>query len=362
MVGPVADSLYDYPLGQLKGLVELARRGSTLVLFELPTDSGEVSDKFGVFPTPVTVAFPEGFKAQWIRAHAITADLPSNIVLDQRYADVLPARFLDMSADEVVGGMLLDSFGDYHRRWLESLVINRVGEGHIMICQFRLLDQLGKDPLADRLMINLIRYAESIAHKPELPLGLERQEVFNKEVFDKRLQVQGEIQRWAVVGPFDSRGRPRLDRGYPPETKFRFDESYPGKNGVVNWKPATVWSADGHHVNLGMRFDDWTVQYAYTQLYSPQHVKAKFKLTCQQGCRLWLDGKEIIYSNVSGSNENTAVPVSLRPGWNPVLVKVDRTKMQKSFFALDVRSQNGEVIPNLKFDFAGEPPKAILPR
>jgi hypothetical protein len=361
LVGPLADSLYDYPLGQLKSLVELAHRGATLVLFELPMDSGEVSEKFGVFPTPLTVSFPEGFKAQWIRAHAITAGLPSNLVLDQRYAEVLPARFVEMPADEIVGGMLLDSFGDYHRRWFQSLATQSVDQGHIIICQFRLLDNLGKDPLADRLVMNVVNYAASIAHAPQAPLGQEREEAFNQQIAGRRKQVQGEIQRWATIGPFDNHGRAGLEREYPPEREFRFDQSYPGKDGSVHWKPITVWSANGYSVKLGNRFDDWTVEYAYTQLYSPLETATQFKLKCQQGCRLWLDGKDIISSDVSGANENTAVPVSLHSGWNPLLVKVDRTKMQHSFFALSVQSQSGEPIPDLKYDFAGEPPNAIPP-
>src|ERR1017187_4181580 len=350
MVGQLAESLYDYPLGALRCLVELAHRGATLILFELPMDSGEVSQKFGVFPTPLKVDFPEGFKLQWIQAHAITAGLPSNLVLDQRYADVLPARYLELPADEIVGGMLLDSFGDYHRRWLQSLVVNRAGQGHIIICQYRLLENLGKNPLADRLLMNLLGYAQSIAHKPDAPVGHEREEAFNHEVFEKRRQVQSEVQRWAVIGHFDNRGRDGLDHEYPPEREFRVDRSYLGKNARVAWKPTTVWRADSYHLNLGTRFDDWTVQYAYTQLYSPQDAETQIKLTCQQGCRLWLNERELFYSRVSGSNEITAVAVALRAGWNPVLVKVDRTKMQHSFFALDVRNQNGDALPGLQFD------------
>ncbi len=353
LVTPAADSLYDYPLSQLKGLVEMARRGATLVLFELPIDSGRVSEKFGIFPTPLKVDFPEGFKLQWIRNHAITTGLPSNLVLDQRYADVLPARYLDMASDEVVGGMLLNSFGDYHRRWLQSLVVNRVDQGHIIICQYQLLENLGKDPLADRLFMNLVGYAQSIAHKPEAPLGIERFEALNKEVLHKKIQLQGELQRWAIIGPFDNRGRDGLDHQYPPETEFRFDKSYAGMNGPVAWKPLTAWNADGDSVGLSTRFDDWTVYYATSQLYSPQQAEAKFELTCQQGCRLWLNGKEQIYSDVSGSNQNTVVPVSLNAGWNAVLVKVDRTKMQHSWFTLDVKSKSGEAIPGLRVDYGG---------
>jgi hypothetical protein len=72
-----------------------------------------------------------------------------------------------------------------------------------------------------------------------------------------------------------------------------------------------------------------------------------------------LNGKETISSDVFGANENIAVPVNLHTGWNPVLVKVDRTKMQKAFFALDVRSKSGEAIQELKFDFAADSPKEL---
>jgi hypothetical protein len=263
-----------------------------------------------------------------------------------------------MPADEIVGGMLLNSFGDYHRRWLHSLVINRVDQGHIVICQYRLLDNLGKDPLADRLFANLMGYAQSISHRPVAPLGRERVEALDKEISAKRRQVQGELQRWAIIGPFDNRGRDGLNHEYPPEKEFRFDKSYEGQNGPVTWKPVTVWQSDGNHINLGTRFDDWTVHYAYTQIYSPRQTETHLKLTCQQGCRAWLNGKEIIYSDASGSNENTVVPISLQAGWNPVLVKVDRTKMQGSSFTLEVRSKSGEIIPGLKIDFTGESPKA----
>src|ERR1019366_7391564 len=232
-------------------------------------------------------------------------------------------------------------------------------QGHIIICQYRLLDNLGKDPLADRLFANLMGYAQSISHKPANPLGSEREEALNKEVSQKRAQVQEELQRWAVIGPFDNRGRDGLNHEYPPEKEFRFDKSYEGKNGPVTWKPVTVWQSDGDHVNLGTRFDDWTVHYAYTQIYSPKQTDTHLKLTCQQGCRAWLNGKEITYSDASGSNENTVVPISLQAGWNPLLVKVDRTKMQHSSFTLEIRDKSGEAIPGLRFDFAGESRKAV---
>src|SRR5208283_2085028 len=114
--------------------------------------------------------------------------------------------------------------------------------------------------------------AQSIAHRPDAPLGLERETALSQMVSEQQTKVQQEIQRWAVVGPFDNRGRDGLNREYPPETEFRFDKSYVGKNGSVAWKPATVWSGDKYYVDLGTRFDDWTVHYAYSRVYSPQET------------------------------------------------------------------------------------------
>jgi hypothetical protein len=352
LVAPGPESLYDYPLAQVKRLIEFARRGATVIFFELPMDSGEVSEKFNIFPFPLKVDFPEGFKLQWIRKHAITAGLPSNLVLDQRYADVLPARFLQISSDEVAAGVLMDSFGDYRQRWLQSLTTNRVGAGHIILCQFRILENLSKDPLADRFLANLLAYAQSISHTPTAA-GMESSTTFDQQISSARLKVQGDLQRWAVIGPFDNRGREGLNREYPPEKEFGFGNSYAGVNGPVKWKPVTVWNAEGDKVTFGTRFDDWTVHYAYTQIYSPKDSETRLKLTCQEGCRLWLDGKEIVYSGVTGSNENAVVPVILHSGWNPALVKVDRTKMQRSSFSLDVRAKNGDPVPGLLFNFTG---------
>ena len=372
MVAANADSFLDYPLGQLKGLAELARQGSTLILFELPLDTNEVVEKLGVLPMAVKIsasAVPDNLGAlQWIRAHPITDGLPSNIVLDQRYAEILPARLLETPADEVVAGLLVNAFGDYGRRWVHSLVITPVGKGHVIFCQLRLLDNLTKDPLADRLFMNLVRYADSIARKPDAPLGQKQQETFEQEVANRKKQIAGEIQRWAVIGPFNNQNRIGLGLEYPPEVEFSYGASYPGKNGNVSWKPATAWSSKtaawissttlGYRVNLGGRFDDWTVAYAYTQIYSPKKTETRFKLTCQQGCRLWLNGRELVHSEVLPPNENVIGGVELRPGWNPVLVKVDRTQMVDSFFILDVRSGSGEALADLRFDFAGELPKA----
>jgi hypothetical protein len=368
MVAAHADSFLDYPLGQLKGLAELARQGSTLILFELPLDTNEVVEKLGVLPMAVKISVPDGFTTQWIRAHPITDGLPSNIVLDQRYAEILPARLLETPADEVVAGLLVNAFGDYGRRWVHSLVITPVGKGHVIFCQLRLLDNLTKDPLADRLFMNLVRYADSIARKPDAPLGQKQQETFEQEVANRKKQIAGEIQRWAVIGPFNNQNRIGLGLEYPPEVEFSYGASYPGKNGNVSWKPATAWSSKtaawissttlGYRVNLGGRFDDWTVAYAYTQIYSPKKTETRFKLTCQQGCRLWLNGRELVHSEVLPPNENVIGGVELRPGWNPVLVKVDRTQMVDSFFILDVRSGSGEALADLRFDFAGELPKA----
>jgi beta-galactosidase len=358
VVSPIAASLFDYPLTYLKGMINLTRQGATLVLFELPPDTKEVSRKFDLFPMPVSVA-PEGdevlFTTEWIRKHPITAGLPANTVLDQSYAEVLPRFLLESPDGEVVAGASVDVFT---LRWLRSLVVAQLGRGHLIICQFRILEELGRDPLADRLFINLLRYADSIASLPKSGLLPDQERGLERQVAGVRRSSETEIQQWAILGPFDNRAREGFERKYPPEASFDFHKDYDGKYGTVGWKPVTVWSSQHYHVPLSSRRDlsDWSLYYAFTQVYSPTEREARLLLTCQSGCRLWLNGTEVLYSDVIPMNENST-PVQFHAGWNRVLVKVDRTQMPESYFALNVVSNAGNPFPDLRFDYSPTRPQ-----
>jgi beta-galactosidase len=356
VVGPIARSLFDYPLMQLKELIELAREGATLVALELPPDTAEVSQRFGLFPAPLSVTSIDEqvlFTSEWIRKHAITDGLPVNRVMDQTYAEVLPRHFLQQSTGDVVAGAVGDAF---LTGWFQSLVVTPLGKGHLIVCQLELLDKLGRDPVADHLLLNLMRYAYAIATLPELRPSVEREAELEHQVSVARTNAQTELQRWAVLGPFDNSGRSGFGREYPPETAMHLERGYEGKDGtIVRGDPVTVWSSQQYRVPMSSREDlsDWTLWYAYTQIHTPTARGCRLVLTCQSGCRLWLNGREVIHSDVVRMNLNS-VPVHLQPGWNRVLVKVDRTLMPESFFTLDVLGHSSEKIGDLRFNFTGE--------
>jgi hypothetical protein len=196
VVGPLAASLSDYPLAQLKGVMDLVRQGATLIIDELPGDTTAVAERFGVFPIPVSMAAMGEYMimaSHWIRDHELTSGLPSNLVLDQRYAEVLPRFLLDKPDNEAIGGAVVIHY--FQPKWFPSLVVAPVEKGHIIFCQFRLFENLGKDPVADRLFMNLVRYADSIATVPAAGLTPARQKELEQEVADARKKTTGETKQ-----------------------------------------------------------------------------------------------------------------------------------------------------------------------
>jgi hypothetical protein len=196
MVGPLAASLADYPLAQLKGVMELVREGATLVMNELPADTTAVAAKFSLFPIPVSLAAMGEymiFATHWIRAHALTAGLPANLVLDQNYAAVLPRLLLEKPDAEPIAGAVVNYY--FQPKWFPSLVVAPVDKGHIIFYQFRLFESLGKDPVADRLFMNLVRYADSIATLPGVGLTPVRQKELEEEVAKTRKKSAGETKQ-----------------------------------------------------------------------------------------------------------------------------------------------------------------------
>jgi hypothetical protein len=176
--------------------MDLVRQGATLVMVELPGDTTAVAEKLGVFPIPVSMTAMGEYMimaSHWIRDHELTSGLPSNLVLDQRYAEVLPRFLLDKPNNEAIAGAVVIHY--FQPKWFPSLVVAPVEKGHILFCQFRLFENLGKDPVADRLFMNLVRYADSIATVPAAGLTPARQKELEQEVADARKKTTGETKQ-----------------------------------------------------------------------------------------------------------------------------------------------------------------------
>lgn len=105
-----------------------------------------------------------------VREHPIFEGLPADCTMGSVYENVWPEITLtDFPGEAIAGSIGYDFYPDFDlsRRhyygpgdtwWGADVGIARVGQGRCIASQLRLVDNLGKDPVADLILFNLIRW------------------------------------------------------------------------------------------------------------------------------------------------------------------------------------------------------------
>ncbi len=143
------------------------------------------------------------------------------------------------------------------------------------------------------------------------------------------------IRRWAydwhVIGPFPNPHllgteiSPAIDSVYAPEREPDLGLSYVGLEGeTMRWQPATAGQDGRVRLNTYFAPNDWVAAYAQSFLYSPDEREAVLLLGADDAHVLWVNGQRV--SARQGRNISVAdelqIPVSLKAGWNQILLKV----------------------------------------
>ncbi len=146
------------------------------------------------------------------------------------------------------------------------------------------------------------------------------------------------IRDWMVIGPFDyGRDHRGWSRDFGPESNEDLLATLPGKLGPVTWRP--------HHSDervvdlsaaLGLDNEEWSgaryrTSYATTFVHSQQGGPARLAVVADSNAKAWLNG-ELVLANRDDHpgylemNEGfgRSEPVTLLPGWNRLLVKVNQ--------------------------------------
>ncbi len=125
----------------------------------------------GVFPVEPS---RRGAQGNWIglfhivKDHPVFDGLPSDCLMGQDYANVYARQTMMNVSGEILAGAISVDWTRYYigfsEVWLGAdLVIVPHGKGRLILSAFRLLENLGKDPVADRLLHNLIRFTAETA-------------------------------------------------------------------------------------------------------------------------------------------------------------------------------------------------------
>lgn len=126
---------------------------------------------------------------------------------------------------------------------------------------------------------------------------------------------------WLVAGPFANRGK-GFDAVYPPERGVDPQAAMKGKKGEVHWQSNEVQDCFGY-VNLASMGID-AVAYAACAVWSSEERIVWAELAGEEGLKLWCNGKLAITADGPRVIAPQRAEVTLRAGWNDVLVKATR--------------------------------------
>jgi len=167
-----------------------------------------------------------------------------------------------------------------------------------------------------------------------------------QDIINEMEQYKGYILVWSGSGPYserDKESREIFNMAFPPEKSDTED---------VKWKRLTegVGSWD---INLEASFGarDHSAAYVRTRILSPEEQEARLELGSDDAIKAWLNGKLVHanYTNRGLGPRQDLVKVSLRKGWNELLLKVVDHEGGWSF-CCRVRRPDGSALEGLKVE------------
>mgnify|MGYP000952680824 CR=1 FL=1 len=143
----------------------------------------------------------------------------------------------------------------------------------------------------------------------------------------REFRTLGFVSDWQIIGPFDNERGQGFDQAYGPEAALDLAAAYQGKKRKVAWQRNPCVAEDGYVDLAGMlRPNQEAVAYllAYVQVSGRKDLPAAMRLASDDGVRVWLNGREVWKREAQrpATFDQDCFGVTLRPGANPLLVKV----------------------------------------
>jgi beta-galactosidase len=357
---PLANTVRAYPGDALARMLAEVAEGAVALVFGPPDDWNDLAAELDPSLTATSKDAVGAFMGiyHYIKLHPVFDHIPSRCLMRQPYRNVVPPKtFLEKSDEDICGTFdtAPASSGEYMIEdtawWGSDILVRRYGTGRIVFTHLRVLENLGHDPVADRIYVNMLRHfgLRSVPAKTEPSPD-------QKALDWIQARRVSDIRRWAVIGMFPNWNEEGHNTAYPPESTFDPLGVYPGWYKAISWKRWHTKSSEGHLLNLQEalspvyqyypRFDRGTA-YAYAEFNCMDRVSAQLALQIQDATKVWLNGRLVFEADVHLPHKELKpelAPVTLKHGKNTLMVKV--SKIPGEFrFALDVQSLEGEPLP-----------------
>jgi hypothetical protein len=133
------------------------------------------------------------------------------------------------------------------------------------------------------------------------------------------------IASWNLIGPFDAPDMDSLTVAYPPERETDMEKKYPGKGGAeAVWKKVETLPSGFLNLNELVKPNEQVVVYGLAYVHAPKAMTTGLLLGSDDGVRVWLNDA-LVHTNPAYRGaypDQDRIAVSLKQGWNKVLVKV----------------------------------------
>jgi len=133
------------------------------------------------------------------------------------------------------------------------------------------------------------------------------------------------ITEWNLIGPFDAPDMDYLTTTYPPEKETALNKKYPGKgNKEVGWRKIQAEPTGYIRLTELVQPNEQAVIYALGYIFAPEGMSTHMLLGSDDGVRVWINDA-LAHSNPAYRGaypDEDKVKVSLKKGWNKVLLKV----------------------------------------
>jgi tetratricopeptide (TPR) repeat protein/transglutaminase-like putative cysteine protease len=143
---------------------------------------------------------------------------------------------------------------------------------------------------------------------------------------ERRRAALGLVSHFWVIGPFGD-GRASLSQPFPPETERGAPDParrYPGKQRDVSWRDAGPAIRQGAlFLDALLRPDSQAAGYALAFVRSDRAQRAALRLGSSGPIRAWVNGALVHQHDAlrAAALDQDAVGVTLRRGWNRILIK-----------------------------------------
>jgi hypothetical protein len=339
IVPPLANTIRAYPEADLAQVLSQVNGGAVAIFFGPPADWNDFSENLDV-PVKATPRDAVGGRCgvyHYVKLHPVFDGLPAGALMRQPYRNVVPAvTFVEASDEDIAGSFDTRPIAAGHAAdppewWGSDILVARYGSGRLVFTHVRVLEHLGKDPLADRIFVNMLHHFA----RRSVPSGeIEPQHQPSLEWL-RREHIES-VRRWMVVGMFANWANRGHDAEFPPEKEIDFTQRYQGWYKEIGWTPWFTRAQDEHLLDLQEalspvyqsypRFDYGTA-YAYSEFTCEKRQHIGATIMTSDAVKIWINGSPVHDSTTRAPHDTIhteSFEAFVKQGKNTLLIKVSK--------------------------------------